>query len=69
MLLRLDTPSPGIALVGTSDAANLGGSAGTNVSLCRYFYGDGAVALAAESEASWRDWLTKTFDTQEVTGA
>lgn len=65
VVLRLDSPSPGIALVGTSDAANLG-SPGATVSLCRYFYGDNVVALAAESEAGWRDWLTRTFDTQNI---
>jgi len=68
VLLRLDAPSPGIAGVGITDDANLGGSGGTTVSLCRYFYGDDAAALAAESEARWRDWLTKTFDTQDIAG-
>lgn len=64
VVLRLDAPSPGIALVGTSNAASLGGS---TVSLCRYVYGDNAVALAAESETSWRDWLSKTFEPQGAT--
>jgi uncharacterized protein YndB with AHSA1/START domain len=68
VLLRLDTPSPGSALVGVSDAPN-SGAAGTTVSLCRYFYGDDADALAAEGDARWRDRLSKIFDTQDVTGA
>lgn len=64
VILRLDEPSPGIALVGTYDkgATSHGAAgAGTNVSLNRYFYGDGAAASAAESEVRWRDWLTRTF--------
>jgi hypothetical protein len=57
VLLRLDAPSPGVALLGTD--AKSGG--GTSVSLARYFYGDDSAALAAESEPRWRDWLTTTF--------
>jgi hypothetical protein len=64
VLLRLDAPSPGLVVVGTHDAANMGGDAGTTVSLCRYFYGNNAAALAAEREPRWRDWLTKTFGEQ-----
>ena len=60
MLLRLDAPSPGVALVGTYEKGG-----GTNVSLCRYFYGEDAGALAASSEPCWRDWLTKTFGTEQ----
>jgi uncharacterized protein YndB with AHSA1/START domain len=59
VLLRLDAPSPGVAVVGTYDNGT-----GSNVSLCRYYYGDNAAALAAESESRWRDWLTKTFAEQ-----
>lgn len=56
VLLRLDNPSPGFALVGTSDR---GGS--TRVSACRYFYGADASARAASSEPAWNDWLQQTF--------
>jgi uncharacterized protein YndB with AHSA1/START domain len=66
VLLRLDVPSPGIALIGTTADANLSGNSGTNVSLCRYFYGDDAGARAADSEATWRDWLSQTFETQDA---
>jgi uncharacterized protein YndB with AHSA1/START domain len=55
-ILRLDAPSPGIALVGTSSA---GGT--TTVNLSRYYYGEGAAGLAAEGETRWRDWLAKAF--------
>src|SRR5690606_15672247 len=68
VLLRLDAPSPGVALVGISDAANLGGDGGVNVSVCRYFYGDDVTAQAAESETSWRTWLATTFGGQDQAG-
>jgi len=64
VLLRVDAPSPGLALVGTADAANLGGGTGANVSVCRYVYGEDAetvAAASAASEASWREWLTRMF--------
>ncbi len=69
VLLRLDAPAPGIALIGTTGSANLSGSTDTNVSLCRYFYGDDAVPLAPDSEVRWRDWLTQTFDAQGAADA
>jgi hypothetical protein len=27
----------------------------------RYFYGENAQTLAAESESRWRDWLSRMF--------
>jgi uncharacterized protein YndB with AHSA1/START domain len=54
VLLRLDAPSPGVVLVGTYEKR-----AGTNVSLCRYYYGENAAELAAASEAFWREWLAE----------
>lgn len=56
ILLRLDGPAPGVALLGT-----YGTGASTNVSVCRFFYGDGAETLAAAAEPKWRDWLAATF--------
>ncbi|MDY6947617.1 MAG: SRPBCC domain-containing protein [Pseudomonadota bacterium] len=55
MLLRLEEPQPGIALLGTRDA---GGR--VNVSVAMYLYGDDG-AGAAESERKWRAWLSETF--------
>ena len=66
MLLRLDAPSAGIALFGTSVGKELGGNAGTNVSVCRYFYGSDAVASARDTESRWRTWLRETFEPTEV---
>lgn len=68
VLLHLDAPSPGVALIGVSDS-NLAATSGTNVSVCRYFYGDDATVRATESEVSWRAWLARTFETQSVTGS
>jgi len=53
VVLRLEAPSAGVVLLGTYDKG-----AATNLSLCRYFYGENAVELAAASEPRWRDWLT-----------
>lgn len=69
VLLRLDAPSPGIALVGTLGPSErmgemerqVGKGADSTVSLNRYYYGEDAAALAAESEPRWRRWLTETF--------
>ena len=66
VVLRLDAPSAGVALVGTSVRRELSGSPGTNVSLCRYFYGADAVTGAAETESRWRAWLRETFEPSEV---
>ena len=77
VLLRIDAPSPGLALVGTLAAAvqigdieiKLGDGPTTTISVNRYFYGDDAGELAAESESRWRDWLTKSFETQNAAAA
>lgn len=57
VLLRLDSPRPGLVLLGTYAKG-----AGTNVSVCRYHYGDDAAAAAAASEPRWRAWLNASFD-------
>jgi hypothetical protein len=59
-LLRLDAPCPGVALLGTYVK-----KAATNVSVCRYFYGERAAALAAGSESRWPEWLNETFGTPQ----
>jgi hypothetical protein len=64
VVLRLDAPTPGIVLVGTSDTAKLSGNDGTTASVCRYFYGDDGFARAESSEANWRAWLARTFSAQ-----
>jgi uncharacterized protein YndB with AHSA1/START domain len=65
MLLRIDAPAPGIALVATYDKGATSHSAagqGTTVSLSRYFYGENADKLAAESEPRWCEWLNQNFE-------
>jgi uncharacterized protein YndB with AHSA1/START domain len=69
ILLRLDAPSPGMVLVGTHQSgadlgeveSHIGKRAGTNITLCRYYYGEEATTHAAESEARWRVWLQQAF--------
>jgi uncharacterized protein YndB with AHSA1/START domain len=68
VLVRLDAPGPGIAIVGTYDkGATSEGAEGpsTNVSVCRYFYGEDAEARRAEGEPRWRQWLGETFGAKE----
>jgi uncharacterized protein YndB with AHSA1/START domain len=57
IILRLNSPAPGIALIGTYVAGDA-----TNASMALYFYGDDAQAQAAASEPKWRDWLAETFE-------
>ena len=54
--VRLKTPAPGVAIVGTYRA-----SAGVNASMSIFFYGDDAAETAAASEPLWCEWLGKTF--------
>lgn len=69
MIVRTTEPSDGVVLAGThQNAASpsdletaIGKSVGTNVSVCRYFYGGDAAARSTESEARWRAWLSETF--------
>jgi len=56
VLLRMNGPAPGIALIGTYGIGDT-----TNVSMAFYLYGDDAGQRAGASEAAWRDWLGKTF--------
>ncbi len=51
-IVRIDTPAPGIAIIGT-----YGTPAGTNVSLSMFLYGDDAAARAAASAPKWQAWL------------
>ena len=75
LILRTDAPHAGVALIGALGApvnagdirVKLGPEDSAKVSLCRYFYGENAGALAAESEQRWREWLTDTF-TREAAG-
>jgi uncharacterized protein YndB with AHSA1/START domain len=56
IMLRLDEPAPGVALVG---AYEWGGKVQVAVSL--YFYGDDAATTAAREEATWQDWIGRRF--------
>lgn len=56
VLLRLNQPAPGIALIGTYAAGDA-----TNASMAFYLYGDDAEQRAAVDEPKWRDWLSETL--------
>lgn len=56
LLLRLNQPAPGIALIGTYTIKDA-----TNVGIALYFYGAAAAQHAAASEPRWRDWLVRAF--------
>ena len=56
VIVRVETPSPGSVLVGTYEKGG-----GTNVTVCRYFYGENAMRFAADGEPRWRQWLNTTF--------
>jgi uncharacterized protein YndB with AHSA1/START domain len=53
-VLRLTGESPGIALIGTHDAAST-----TSAGLCVYYYGDAAQHRMSEAEPRWRAWLAQ----------
>jgi uncharacterized protein YndB with AHSA1/START domain len=57
VLLRLDAPSSGLVLIGTSAKK----SGGARVSVCRYAYGAQATQQIVLSEQRWREWLSKSF--------
>jgi len=55
-VLRLDQPADGVALL---NACGMGGQ--VFVSLCFYFYGEGAAASVADSEPRWQAWVGEQF--------
>lgn len=57
VLLRLDRPAPGIALIGTY---GMGGT--VNASTSFWFYGEDAGERAAASQPRWREWLRETIE-------
>jgi uncharacterized protein YndB with AHSA1/START domain len=59
VLFRVEGSRQGLALVGTHQKAR--SPTQTTVSVCRYYYGEAAMAQAAKSEASWRAWLAQAF--------
>lgn len=77
VLLRIDAPEPGIALVGTggtsADPGEMEKEVGkvasrTHVSVARYHYGNGASERAREGERRWRAWFSETFPAPEESG-
>ncbi len=56
VLLRLEQPAQGIALLGSYRLEDK-----ARVAVCLFFYGDRAAELAAELEPRWRAWLEARF--------
>lgn len=56
VLLRLDGPVSGTALIGT-----FGSGEGQNVAAMLFFYGDDAEAHAAASQDAWQSWISEAF--------
>jgi uncharacterized protein YndB with AHSA1/START domain len=56
VIMRLDEPGPGVAMIGA-----FGAGGRTNLSMCIFSYGDEAAARAAASESKWRAWFAETF--------
>jgi uncharacterized protein YndB with AHSA1/START domain len=56
IVLRLNAPAPGIALIGT-----YGTDDGANASMGLYLYGNDAEQHAATGEPKWRNWFGETF--------
>lgn len=56
MQLRLDSPSPGVALFGV-----FGWDGKSHVSANLYFYGESCEALAAEQNRLWEAWFAKAY--------
>ncbi len=69
VIVRLDSPSPGLALLGTKDTTGsqgdvekrVGKGPASNVSVCRFYYGDNAAESSAASEARWRRWVAESY--------
>jgi uncharacterized protein YndB with AHSA1/START domain len=59
VLMRLDTPTPGVALLGTY---NCGGP--VQVCLSLYLYGDQAAAAVERDSARWQQWLSGQFPSE-----
>ena len=56
VLLRLNAPAPGVALIGTYHVGGV-----TNASMALYLYGEDAERRAAASKPKWQEWFSETF--------
>ncbi|MGE2713199.1 SRPBCC family protein [Mycolicibacterium litorale] len=56
VMLRLDCPGPGIAIVGAYPMGDT-----TRAMVCLYLYGDSATDTAAASQQEWAQWLDSTL--------
>ncbi len=66
-IVRIAAPSPGLVLLGTKNTTGTRGDVETrigkgpasNVSVCRFYYGDDAAEVCTAAEARWRGWVTR----------
>ena len=58
LMLRLEQPVPGIALIGTYVWGDT-----VQVAASLYFYGDGAQAALTREAPVWQGWLERSFPT------
>ena len=56
IMLRLEEPGPGIALIGTHDFEGQ-----ARISMSLFFYGANAAELAKQAEPTWAAWLEETY--------
>ena len=57
ILVRLDSPGPGIAAIGVAGYPGHGSSAAMNF----YMYGDQAAATIAREAPKWQAWMQQRF--------
>jgi uncharacterized protein YndB with AHSA1/START domain len=56
VMLRLNEPAPGVAIIGT-----YGNAENVSLSVIAFFYGEDASTIAEANEGRWRDWLDEKF--------
>lgn len=64
VLLRLDEPTPGIAMLGAFDCGGM-----VMASICLYLYGESAAEVFARDEPRWRAWMERHFPSAAGTSA
>jgi uncharacterized protein YndB with AHSA1/START domain len=63
VMLRLEQPAPGVALIGTYVWGDR-----VQVAISLYFYGDDADATAARESPTWQAWIDEHFKPSEAPG-
>jgi hypothetical protein len=61
LVLRMEAPAPGVAIVGTFATGKL-----VTLGVSLYFYGGDAAERATASEQKWQSWIADRFAATEV---